>query len=101
KALRDEVWRRDSGRCSFTNNEGARCPATSWLEIDHIRPYALGGRSDDIDNLRLLCRAHNQMMARRIFNYPRDRWARTKGSLKPGLINPNNAETSANKPDTQ
>ena len=71
QALRDEVWRRDSGRCAFLNAEGLRCPATSWLEIDHIRPYALGGRSDDIDNLRLLCRAHNQLMARRIFGYPR------------------------------
>jgi 5-methylcytosine-specific restriction endonuclease McrA len=71
QALRDEVWSRDSGRCTFLNTEGSRCPATSWLEIDHIKPYALGGRSDDIDNLRLLCRAHNQLMARRIFNYPR------------------------------
>lgn len=72
RALRDEVWQRDSGRCTFMNSEGIRCPATSWLEIDHIRPYSLGGRSDNVENLRLLCRAHNQMMARRIFSHPRD-----------------------------
>ena len=72
RALRDEVWRRDAGRCASLSPEGRRCPATSWLEIDHIRPYALGGRSDDLANLRLLCRAHNLLMARRIFARGRD-----------------------------
>lgn len=64
KALRDDVWRRDGGRCAFVTAEGFRCPATGRLEIDHIQPYALGGRSDDAGNLRLLCRAHNLLMAR-------------------------------------
>jgi 5-methylcytosine-specific restriction endonuclease McrA len=72
RTLRDEVWSRDGGRCVFSSSDGIRCPATERLEIDHIRPYALGGRSD-IGNLRLLCRAHNLLAARRIFgpNYPR------------------------------
>jgi 5-methylcytosine-specific restriction endonuclease McrA len=66
-AVRDAVWARDAGRCTFLSPKGERCPATRWLEIDHVIPYALGGRSDDIDNLRLLCRAHNLLSARRIF----------------------------------
>lgn len=65
-ALRDEVWRRDSGRCSFVSSDGIRCPSMERLEIDHIQPYARGGRSE-IGNLRLLCRAHNMLMARRAF----------------------------------
>lgn len=65
--LRDEIWSRDGGRCAFVGAEGARCTATTGLEIDHIRPYALGGSSDDPANLRVLCRAHNQMLARRVF----------------------------------
>lgn len=66
-SLRDAVWERDEGRCTFVGPDGARCPATSRLEIDHIRPYALGGPSDDAANLRLMCRAHNQLLARRAF----------------------------------
>ena len=66
-AVRDAVWVRDAGRCAFLSPEGERCPATRWLEIDHIIPFALGGSSDDMANLRLFCRAHNQLLARRIF----------------------------------
>jgi 5-methylcytosine-specific restriction endonuclease McrA len=70
-ALRDAVWTRDGGRCTFVAPDGGRCPATDRLELDHIKPYALGGASDDAANLRLLCRTHNQLQARRMFNYPR------------------------------
>lgn len=65
--LRDAVWQRDDGRCTFMGPDGTRCPATTRLEIDHVRPYALGGSSDDAANLRLMCRAHNQLLARRMF----------------------------------
>jgi|SRR6185312_5855936 len=72
QALRDEIWNRDGGRCTFVDSEGARCAAAERLEIDHVRPYSLGGLSDTA-NLRLLCRAHNLLMARRVFgrDYPR------------------------------
>jgi hypothetical protein len=66
-ALRDTVWERDGGRCTFVGPDGARCPSTSRLEIDHVRPYALGGPSDDAANLRVMCREHNQLLARRVF----------------------------------
>jgi 5-methylcytosine-specific restriction endonuclease McrA len=36
------------------------------LELDHIRPVALGGKST-ADNLRLCCRAHNSLYAEQIF----------------------------------
>ena len=38
-----------------------RCTQTKYLEIDHIKPRALGG-SNHPDNLRVLCREHNQYM---------------------------------------
>lgn len=66
-SLRDAIWERDGGRCTFTAPDGVRCAATSRLEIDHVRPYALGGSSDDAANLRLMCRTHNQLLARRVF----------------------------------
>lgn len=66
-ALRRAVWRRDEGRCAFSGAAG-RCIETRGLEIDHVVPCALDGRSDESANLRLLCRTHNQSEARRIFN---------------------------------
>ena len=67
KWVEDHVWRRDSGRCAFVGADGLRCGETAWLELDHVTPWALGGRSDEPDNIRLLCRAHNQAEARRVF----------------------------------
>ncbi len=64
--VRREVWRRDGERCTFTGSAG-RCEESRGLEIDHVMPWALGGRSDPASNLRLLCHAHNQGEAIRLF----------------------------------
>jgi len=61
-AVRREVWKRDQGRCAFVGADGHRCAERSRLELDHVVPVARGGRST-ADNLRLLCRAHNQHAA--------------------------------------
>lgn len=66
-ALRDAVWRRDGGRCAFRSSDGRPCGARSRLQVDHVVPWARGGSSTEIGNLRLLCRAHNLHEARRIF----------------------------------
>lgn len=65
-ALRRRVWRRDEGRCAYVGTSG-RCAERKGLEVDHIVPWALGGPSNDLSNLRLLCRAHNQSERQRIF----------------------------------
>ena len=65
--VKKAVWDRDGGRCAFSSVDGKRCDAAEWLEYDHITPFALGGVSDDPDNVRLLCRAHNQHRAREDF----------------------------------
>ena len=58
-ATRRQVWRRDEGRCRYVDPQtGRRCNSRHLIEIDHIRPYALGGGADPA-NLRLLCRAHH------------------------------------------
>lgn len=58
--LQREVRKRDQGSCSFRDPKtGRRCTSIYQLEIDHIKPYALGG-GHSAENLRLLCRAHNQ-----------------------------------------
>ncbi|MDP3541208.1 MAG: HNH endonuclease signature motif containing protein [Elusimicrobiota bacterium] len=67
KWVEDIVWRRDGGRCAHLGPQGLRCGETAWLELDHVVPWARGGRSDDPRNIRLLCRAHNQSEAARLF----------------------------------
>ena len=54
-------------RCTFVSKAGIRCSETRYLTIDHIRPYALGGRSNDKENLRCYCQAHNLNAGRQTF----------------------------------
>ncbi|WP_242342189.1 HNH endonuclease, partial [Anaeromyxobacter terrae] len=64
--VRRAVWKRDGGRCAWVGPDGCRCSSRWKLELDHIQPAALGGAST-IDNLRLVCRAHNLLHAERTF----------------------------------
>ena len=65
KPLRRLVWERDGARCAFVSADGHRCEATRQLEVDHITLIAQGGATT-ADNLRLLCRPHNQFEAERV-----------------------------------
>ena len=64
--VRRAVWKRDSGRCTFVNDAGHRCPARTRLEFDHVEPVARGGHAT-VRGTRLRCRAHNHYAAERIF----------------------------------
>jgi len=66
KAVARRVKDRDGHCCSFIGNDGKRCGSTWDLEIDHIVPFACGGTHAE-NNLRLLCRAHNNYYAEQIF----------------------------------
>jgi len=65
--VRDTVWRRDKGRCRFESPDGKVCGERGGLEFDHVVPWAMGGPSNDPRNIRLLCRAHNQLQSQRLF----------------------------------
>lgn len=61
--LRKAVWSRDMGKCSFVDIQSGRvCGSTRFLEIDHVKPFGIGGKTE-LDNLRLYCRTHNQHAA--------------------------------------
>lgn len=61
--VKNEVWFRDGGCCSYKDPLTKRkCESKFQLEFDHIKPVAIGGDSD-VNNIRLLCREHNQFMA--------------------------------------
>jgi len=60
------VWLRDEGRCTFVGPGGHRCTSRGGsVEFDHLLPVALGGEAT-IENVRLLCRPHNQYEAERL-----------------------------------
>jgi hypothetical protein len=63
---RATVFERDGHRCSFVAADGTRCRATRNLQIDHVQPFALGG-SNEPQNLRVLCAAHNRRAAEHVF----------------------------------
>ena len=54
-AQRHEVYMRDGGTCR-------NCGSNRDLEVDHITPVARGG-TNELSNLRLLCRSCNQRCA--------------------------------------
>ncbi len=61
--LRDAVFNRDKGRCTYTSSLGVQCDSTAHLQIDHVTPFCRGG-GHSLDDLRLLCGKHNRLAAR-------------------------------------
>jgi len=66
-AVKEDVWERDEARCSYVSPDGKACGSRHFLEWDHAMPFCLGGRSDDVENIRLMCRTHNRLMATQTF----------------------------------
>ncbi len=65
--IRLSIIRKANSKCTFKDPVTGRvCGSSHQIEIDHIRPKALGG-SDTPDNLRVLCRQHNLLMAEKSF----------------------------------
>lgn len=67
-----KVKARAQYQCEYRSPKGVRCSQTAHLEIDHIRPYAMGGSSIDLFNLRALCKVHNLYFARLYFKKARE-----------------------------
>ena len=63
---RRAVRARDGDHCTYVSDDGVRCEERRALELDHIVPVARGGESS-VANLRLRCRAHNQLEAEKLF----------------------------------
>jgi hypothetical protein len=65
-AIQREVFERDRGRCTFTDELGRKCEEKGWLEFDHLDGFART-HLHDASRIRLLCRAHNQYAAERMY----------------------------------
>jgi hypothetical protein len=61
------VLQKAQGRCAYRDpRTGIQCASRYQIQIDHIKPKALGG-TNQAENLRALCRQHNLYEAERIF----------------------------------
>ena len=67
--VRHHVWMRDQGQCTYVClKTKRRCSSNHLLQIDHIKPFSLGG-ANEVGNLRLLCANHNQFAFSRYQKY--------------------------------
>lgn len=62
--IKRALFKKAQYKCQYKNGRGYACNSTYQLQIDHIFPKALGG-GDQIENLRVLCRTHNQLHAQK------------------------------------
>jgi hypothetical protein len=67
KSVKQQVWRKYNGKCSFVGSNNKRCNSDYNLQYDHHPvPYARGGPST-ANNLRLLCARHNRFTAEKVY----------------------------------
>jgi hypothetical protein len=64
-AVAKQVWERDGSQCTFVDPAGRRCQERRFLTLEHCHPFSLGG-PPTVENLCLLCKAHNAHAARRV-----------------------------------
>jgi hypothetical protein len=60
-AVQHSIMRRDDMRCTYFSPDGRRCEQKRWLERHHQIEVARGGLNT-VENLRLLCRAHHDLV---------------------------------------
>jgi 5-methylcytosine-specific restriction endonuclease McrA len=77
--VRRTVYQRDQGRCCYVDRRGRRCPERHHLEYHHRHPFALGGEST-VENICLMCPAHNRYLAE--LDYGREAMSRHRLETK-------------------
>ncbi|HJS75499.1 MAG TPA: hypothetical protein VJ921_14500 [Vicinamibacteria bacterium] len=65
-AVRRVVFERDECQCTFVDAGGRRCAERHGLEFHHESPFGLGGDHDP-RKIHLTCRAHNALLAERVY----------------------------------
>ncbi|HWE25486.1 MAG TPA: hypothetical protein VG496_16240, partial [Myxococcales bacterium] len=84
-AMKREVTQRNEQRCAYVDPAtGRRCEETGGLEFDHIDGFARV-REHRPDRIRLLCRAHNQHAAEKMYGREfMERKRAAKKGIRPG-----------------
>jgi hypothetical protein len=64
--IKREVFERDGGQCTFVREDGRRCEERGALEFEHRSGFARTG-THSVAEITLLCRAHNQYAADKMY----------------------------------
>jgi 5-methylcytosine-specific restriction endonuclease McrA len=67
-AVRRAVRNRDGNQCQFLGITGQRCSARRYLQFHHLDPWGCGGATS-VENIVLMCRAHNALQAERDYGH--------------------------------
>lgn len=66
-SVKNEVYMRDKGCCTFMNlKTQRRCTSNHLLQYDHILPFSCNGEAS-VQNLRLLCFQHHKLVTSKMF----------------------------------
>jgi hypothetical protein len=57
-------------RCEYVGASGKKCEEMRHLQFEHVKPFAKGGKNGE-GNIKLYCRAHNQLTAMEHFGQSR------------------------------
>jgi hypothetical protein len=88
------VRERDGNRCGFVDEQGRRCTARERLEFHHRHPFAFGGDHSP-GNIRLVCDAHNQLLAEH--DYGAEAMARYRRPGNPTVMTKNRNDAQAGR----
>ena len=69
RAVVRAVSARDGQQCAFVSSDGLRCSERGMLELHHVQAFARGGAAT-VENLKWVCRAHNDFLRCRILVLP-------------------------------
>ena len=64
--LRSDIFKQDKAQCSYVAADGTRCTETHYLEVDHVKPFGIGGKTEP-GNVRVLCSMHNLLLAKKTY----------------------------------
>lgn len=58
-SIKHRIIVRDRGLCQYQSAAGNKCQSSFWVDIHHVKPYAIGGKHE-VSNLVTLCRNHHE-----------------------------------------
>ncbi len=65
--IKSQIFKKAQGQCEYIDpTTKKRCDSKHRLQIDHIHPWSVGGKTEPA-NLRLLCQTHNALAAIQFF----------------------------------
>jgi len=91
--VRRTVYERDGGQCCYRDERGRRCPERHNLEFHHHETAFARGGDHHPAGLRLMCRAHNALLAEE--EYGVEHMMRFRRPVGPGRVGEDYASYSA------